>query len=501
MGKEIQFWFRLWLVNNRHKWPRYAAVTAAVAVGLLLASVGVTAMHPAAGEIAQNVLIAAGAIINLALVAILALCFVGAALYNFGHGVTIETPTVRLLGSGGWNEPDIYPDILVAYRPGETPEQFMARYEQAVEQAGNGTWVVVVPFQFPSGAIYETPDRCRDFLRSETPFPMEWPDAIFRQETLQEYAAYLAAFAPVFREWSSRVKISGEAIVSRKLDLLKSGIRASLNTAVFLLLAVSSFAQNAAQVSQALGTRIREIPPAGAEVTYEFETKEFSRVADGRRDYVSLLKAAPMYRDNRGGRFVALYVNGDIIAKGEQVQAVAGRDEMRPRSMVRADEPVKYSMPDSLSVQQWTEEAKENISFWKTELGRSMAPVWDFLMWFFFTVLLMPAFAVIGIVKMVSKTARNEAYYGISFVGRIIWQIHEAASGIMLICLWVVATVFLIEEFLFLTRKEAPFFVILIVWALSIWIASAVINWQVPDPPGRKVYIQQNQNMDRLLGA
>lgn len=493
----------------------YVFAAVAIAAGLLIASATLAASHPALGEIVQATIITAGAY----LLAFGLVGFGSFIAWNFARSAALvwredilpaAVNSVKQIGPG-LSAPafdiDLSPDVLIVSRPGETKEQFRDRLEEARQNITPASWVVMLEFQNPVGAIYThggAPDLV--FTREDAPFQADGfsrvapEDARFVDESPADFLRYVENFSHLFREWSPRKKV---AVSPDRAGRTVLEIVAPCLIPTLLFFAPGLFAQKAAQVSDALGTRIREIPQSGIRVEYEFETTTIFRDADGRKDYVSLLKAVPMYRDGGGGKLIAVYAGDRVVCRSPRVERTAERDQMRPYRATTAvtDEPVRYSMPDSLSVQQWTEEAKENISFWKTELGRSMAPVWDFLMWFFATVLLLPVFAVIGIVKMVSKTARNEAYYGISFVGRIIWQIHEAASGIMLICLWIVATVFLIEEFLFLTRKEAPFFVILIVWALSIWIASAVINWQVPDPPGRRAYIQQNQSMDRLLGG
>lgn len=486
----------------------YVFSAVAIAAGLTLSAAVLASSHPAAGEIVQNTIISAGAFINLTLVALTLICVVAFAMWNFGRGISFEMPSAKnALLSAGWSEPDISPDILVVSRPGESKEDYCARVEAAIKKITPTTWVVIIEYQNPVAGLY-TNGTGKDyfFSRDDAPFQADGFDAVAQKGTLFTYESpadfvkYINEFSRIFREWSAIKKVANDPGRAGRTVL---EIVAQCLLPILLFFAPGLFAQKAAQVSEALGTRIREIPEQGTRVEYEFEQTTLFRDADGRKDYVALLKAVPMYRDGGGGKLIAVYAGDRVVCRAPRVERTAERDAMRPYRATTAvtDAPVRYSMPDSMSVQQWTEEAKENISFWKTELGRSMAPVWDFLMWFFATVLLLPVFALIGIVKMVSKTARNEAYYGISFVGRIIWQIHEAASGIMLICLWIVATVFLIEEFLFLTRKEAPFFVILIVWALSIWIASAVINWQVPDPPGRRAYVQQNQSMDRLLGG
>ncbi len=497
--KQAAFHLITWLSRNRDRWPRWAACILAAAAVLILAAFGTTLLHPAAGEIVQNTLITIGVVINVGLVAMAVLLFVAVAAKSAGQVVILETSGVRLLTAGVSREPDLSPDVLIALRPGETDEQFMRRLEQAASECGSGRWVVVIPFRHPAGMIYETPTRYREFLRDNPPFQSDtWTDdqkvcppaTYFRDELVSDYRAYLERFAFYFREWAARVKVTGEEQPGRKLEILKDGIRSSLNTMFFALLTLPCFAQNAAAVSQALGTRIREIPEAGTEVLYEFERRDMMRVADGKKNYVELLKSAPMYSDSRGGKFVALHAGGRVIARADGVgQVAAPYDPVRPRgaAVPATDQPVSFSLPDSNEVARRVDDFRRDVSFYKSAFWKASKPYWEIVMLVFWA--LFPILLLAGVVLRfwASLAAAEEMP-----------DIHWHSSRALVFIVGSVWTVGIMNAVLTVIWSEPTPFWLCFWGAVILIVAWKTATWIVPNmrarPGGRTAFFSNVNN-------
>lgn len=461
----------------------YAFAAAAVAVGLLIAATTLAASHPALGEIVESVIITAGGY----LLAVGLFAFGSFIAYNFARSsarvwkedvLPFAVDSVKQIGAGAV-EPlpfavDISPDIIVVGAPGESKEAIAARLESAREHITPSRWVVYIEYRNPVAAIYThggAPDIV--FTREDAPFQHDGfarivpESARFVDETPEMFAEYLSRFAFVFREWSPRKKVAADQGRAGRtvLDIVNPSL-----ALFFAFFALPSFAQNAAQVSDALGTRIREIPAAGSEVLYEFETKEFSRVGDGRKDYVTLLKSAPMYRDNRGGRFVALYLNGRPVVKGEQVQAVAERDAMRPRTFTRTDEPVSYGLPDSLGMADMAEQVRYEI--WKaTEAaGQGVRPWWSvvmFALWRVFPFLIV----ALGVTWLFAGVCAKEGMY----------TLHKQSRRAFAVILLGVAAILLTNFLLMAVAAGFGPLGLTLVAAAETFAAYKIVTWLVPD--------------------
>lgn len=474
----------------------YVFSAVAIAAGLLIASATLAASHPALGEIVEATIITAGAY----LLAFGLVGFGSFIAWNFArsaHRVWQEdilpaaVDSARQLAPGptvSAFDVDLSPDVLIVSRPGETKEQFSARLQEARQSITPASWVVMLEFQNPIGAVYThggAPDLV--FTREDAPFQADGfsrvapEDARFVDETPQEFLRYVERFAYLFREWSPRKKV---AVSPERAGRTVLEIVAPCLVPIFLFFAPSLFAQKASQVADALGTRIREIPEQGIRVEYEFETTTVFRDADGRKDYVDLLKSVPMYRDGGGGKLIAVYAGDRVVCRAPRVERTAERDAMRPYRATTAvtDEPVRYSMPDSLTAQEWVDGAKETFSFYQTQAWQSIRPFWGLAMYAFLG--LLPLFIAIGgLMKYIAGTARTEGFYGLSVVGRLILRLHEASSGVSLLIAWAVTVVLLLEAFMLIVYTENSLWLLIFAWLPLAWIAKVLTNWWVPNPP------------------
>ena len=230
------------LSRNRDRWPRWIINTALFAAGIIVAGMWMSVTHPAAGEILQNQLIT----LFLAAVTIAA-AGLGLAI---ARGVWLSTPELardmlppisfreryylvfgkelrwrlptfgqKVLPVSTWTPPDAGRDILVCSLPGEGPEQFADRMDEAIEQANVARWVLVMQQGNPNGVIYGAPDAVSKFFRDWPPFQTEkWlheqrivpAGTRFIGETETEFQDYVERFMLHFPEWSLRKKMSGE---------------------------------------------------------------------------------------------------------------------------------------------------------------------------------------------------------------------------------------------------------------------------------------------------
>lgn len=477
----------------------YVFSAVAIAAGLTLSAAVLASSHPAAGEIVQNTIISAGAFINLTLVALTLICVVAFAMWNFGRGISFEMPSAKnALLSAGWSEPDISPDILVVSRPGESKEDYCARVEAAIKNITPTTWVVIIEYQNPVAGLY-TNGTGKDyfFSRDDAPFQADGFDAVAQKGTLFTYESpadfvkYINEFSRIFREWSAIKKVANDPGRAGRTVL---EIVAPCLLPIFLFFAPGLFAQKAAQVSDALGTRIREIPEQGIRVEYEFEQATLFRDADGRKDYVSLLKAVPMYRDGGGGKLIAVYSGDRVVCRAPRVERTAEREQMRPYRATTAvtDEPVRYSMPDSLELAYSLDQARERVSFYESEFWRAIRPAWAFVMFCFWA--LFPFICVVGLVLWFwARLSASEEMP----------QLHWHSSRGLVILVGSAWTVLIINAMLTVVYWElptVPFLMAVAAIGLFAWKTAA---WIVPNlnakPGGRTAYMS-NRNTPLLGG-
>lgn len=459
---------------------------AALAVMVIVAaSIFLTAMHPAAGEIAQSALIQIGVYINMAFAALTLLVVVALALKTFGEGVKVEREMGRapLLLS----PPDgIAPDVLVTLLEGETLDEFDARAEDAEKQSRATRWAVVIPYRSPVLTIFG--DTAVTYNRDEPIFARpEWaeafdgriakPGVVFSAETPEQYAEYCRKFVTAYREWAPRRK--AELTAGRSSGMVLEVLKHSANILIFVLFSVAAFSQSKTeQVAEAVGTRIREIPSAGTDVSYTFETpgggmKTYNRIGDGKTNIVALLKKTPAFFNDEGGRLVAVTLDGEVVAKGEQVERVnqSPSDQMRP---YRAETPVMdkptFSMPDSVGMEEYAERAKRSIDIGTRMIEQAALPWWEVLMYAFWQ--WSPGFILlVGSAWLWAKVGATEGF----------WNVHRYAKRVLIWITLCSATLIAINVYLYFVSLRTPPGALAIVAAIEFGIAYGILCWVNPD--------------------
>lgn len=489
LRRQICFTLLTWVSAKRDRLPVYIFGVFGLAAALVISGVALAAASPYAGEIFSNFLIRIGLLINITL-AVATACVVAAAfLYNFGAGVNTEffsASTQRLLGSSAsdWAEPDISPDILICSRAGESGAEFEARFRLAQSEASDMRFVVMIPFRVPDGVIYAGGSR-KVFPRENPPFQTdEWTDeqvivprnARFVGETIEEYRRYIDGFVFHFREYSARLKLRKQSDPNERWDAFA---KMSWGAAVVLLLSISSLsAQSAAAVEQALGTGIRNIPEMGADISYQFEKKTLGRVGNGRSNYVDLLRNIPAYRDCCHGSLIAVYKDGDLVAKGVaagEVASSAPTDKMRPRgtSAIEPDRVPGFSLadiPDSNSMVSMAEQAKRQIDQIGAIAGQSIRPWWEVVMhalWTAFPFLLIAG----AICWLFAGVCAREGIY----------DLHKYARRALAIIALSVSAILLVNFLLMAVAMGLGPFGLSVVAAVETYIAYRLVTWLVPD--------------------
>ncbi len=192
-------------------------------------------------------------------------------------------------------------------------------------------------------------------------------------------------------------------------------------------------------------------------------------------------------------------VPAQIVNEPPETSApVASTDPVRPRALfpnepnqsVQPGGKGSISLPDSATLVQNLEGAKQTMTGWKARLWQSAQPIWEFVMWTFNSIIvLLICFA--GLCRYIAKTAAAESK--ISPKGRVItgrWIIgaHQNASGMLLIITWVIAIFFLIDIFMWLIYLDLPIWLLFLIWFPTLWLAEKITGWIVPNLRGDDNY-------------
>lgn len=454
----------------------YLLQAGVLGTGLSLAGLILTMFSPYAGEIVTGYMIRAGWWVNIALVALACVCLVAVALWNFGKGVKIETiNTGMLLSSGNWQEPDIRPDILVCNRPGESKEQFAARVQDAKEAASDVCIAVVIPFRLPRAFLYSAGSG-KDFARETPPFQGdEWPEEhrfdtvpqYFVYETQEQYRAYLDRFAYFWREYSPKIKVGKQDTVAGRNMAFQKIILTGL---ALLFFCIGLFSQSAAAVQSA--TAGLPVPEKHADVSYQFEKKTLGRVGNGRSAYADLLRNIPAYRDCCHGSLIAVYKDGELVAKGAAAERVAASsDPIRPRGSVVDPATVEgFNLPDSSSMASMAEQTKYQIDQFGKMAGDGIKPWWDVVMHMLWT--LFPFLIIAGAISwfFAGVCARE---------GMI--MLHKRSRHVFAIIAMSVAAIILVNFLLQAIAWGFSPLALSIVAVIETAIAYFVVTWMVPD--------------------
>lgn len=521
LAKNLQYSFFLeltiFLNRNRERWPHWVIYTAIASAAIVVSGLWLAIFSPYAGEVFQNWMI--NTFLSGLTIAALFFGFVIArGFYRSCQEVAKDMPVgigpiervVLLLGVKiergprllAWTEPALGSDLLICTRPGEAPEDYERRLDEAILKAGPGRVVVALAKGRPSGLIYGGQAAVETFKRTSPPFQGDdWTEeqrivpanARFLNETDAEFQEYVNRFAMHFPEWSEMNKVSGNKAAFAFRQIVKL-------SALFLLLffAVPSFAQKAAQVAK---TPIaNQVPPDGNKIVFMFASSDLMRNSDGKRTYAQLLKAAPNYRDGGGGSLLAITLSGSPVYKADQTQEIAEtsdkNQQMRKASTPETmDAPLTtgFSLPDSTEAAEAVERVGNTISFYKTEFWKGVKPYWALGMVFFWA--LFPILLAIGGILW---------FWCDLSAGEEMPRIHWYASKGLVVLVGFAGSVLILNLILTVIYNEPTIFWLTFWVVLIVFVAAKVARWIVPNikakANGRTAFYRPSNNNPPLLG-
>lgn len=191
-------------------------------------------------------------------------------------------------------------------------------------------------------------------------------------------------------------------------------------------------------------------------------------------------KADPPVRV-RSARAAAAAITAAAVTQEPEPEPEPQLDPVRPRS--GKDSPGGLQMPDSTTIAQNINEAKEKITGWKGKMWQTVRPIWEFVMWVFSSLIIM-LICFAGLCRYVAKTAASESLinsYGRIIVGRWIVSAHQNAAAMLLIVTWVIAIVLLIDVFMWLVYLNLPVWTLILIWFPILWAAEKLTSWIVPN--------------------
>lgn len=541
-----------WMYDNKKTYPGFVFRAGFVAVGIVMATVSMHMVSTAYAVITEDVVMQAATAIGLIGFFIL-LLLMSRGTYLAGMHTWKEwneNPPIeaqKLITAPTWTPPDISPDILVC---GTDEKAFAVMAESAFKQTSHAIWAVIIP-PFEKEASIITAEKATDFFfdRGNEPFSERiHPEAalpvgldhIGEDEIM--YRKYVTWFCAHYRQWRGAAKLEAnkERAKQTMIEVIEAKAKAVTVALSFLLFCLPIFGQSKTQQVDAalmeLKGQINPIPPAGAAVTYEFQTGTktvyIDRKADGKSTYMELLpksKGIVRYND-AGGELMRIKTNGeDVIYRNKAVHVnvpskevepqriqspVAPNgavylppnntaDPIRPRGTLQGpdvantpvtDEPLNIHIPTPDEVQTTLDNASREIDYRKTEAWAAIKPIWKWIMGMFFSIV--PLFICLGgLFRYYAGTAANESFYGLSGIGILIRRVHETASGVTLLICWGIATILLIDEFMLFVYLGIPLWAILLTWFPSLWLAKILTNWIVKNPP-KPVFVREGNPYD-----
>lgn len=442
------------------------------------------------------------ALCSFALNGVLLLAFCGITLafffWNFGKGIILqrEKEEVLQLADG---RIEILPDLLVMSEAwNENPVALADRIEAARAGQTSGQWVVVLAFQHSTGpVIFSSDNPDNEEFDGYRFHRTEWGEAHaaakcsdYESESWAQYLAYCRQFAVDFSAWSADEKPRHIDPVKALMQRLRAAGAKAVSMLLILLTACTlASAQKSAQVSAYLGQyRYDNVKPSG-EVKFIFEKAVLKRGGKGDKTYRQLLRDGISYTDaDNAGRLVGITVAGQVIeAESAGASAVQKNDARMVSNMATSETrpiPDALSIPDSVAMEQKLEGVKTHVQKWRSEIWKSIRPVWAFVMWFF-TSILAPLLVLLGgWMRYIAKSAAGEGAvnsWGGSIFGPFMVWVHQNFSASLMVIVWTAATILLFDSFLWLVWWGFSLWSIIPVWLLELWIAQALTNWIVPN--------------------
>ena len=551
-----------WMYDNKKTYPGFIFRAGVVAVGIVMATISMYMVSTAYAVITEDVVMQAATAIGLIGFFIL-LSFMARGIYLAGMHTWQEwneNPPIeaqKLITASTWQPPSLGVDTLICLLPGETLASFHEREKAAKAATSYAIWAAIIP-PFQNAAAIYTAEEETDFIftRGDEPFlNPDAPDYVDRRawdhsdETYQAYTQYVDFFAPRFVKFAEQKKLVVKQERASRTFFEINAAKALTATVCFLLFCLPVFGQSKTQQVDAalmqVSGQINPIPPAGAAVTYEFQTGTktvyIDRKADGKSTYMELLpKSTGIVRYNdAGGELSLIKVNGEPVIQRnkpklvnvpskssepqpQRIQSPVAPngavylppnntgDPVRPYGTLQApdvantpvtDEPLNIHIPTPDEVQTTLDNASREIDYRKTEAWAAIKPIWKWIMGMFFSIV--PLFICLGgLFRYYAGTAANESFYGLSGIGILIRRVHETASGVTLLICWGIATVLLIDEFMLFVYLGIPLWLMIGTWFPSLFLAKVLTNWAVPNPPelahGRGGYDQPYAGQRRI---
>ena len=232
------------------------------------------------------------------------------------------------------------------------------------------------------------------------------------------------------------------------------------HTILFLLIPIFAFGQKSEQVKTYLGeSKYMDIPVSG-KVNFVFQKGTLSRVSDGKKSFAELLPDGVGYSDaDNAGKLKGITENGVLIRPYVQVKSAVVPESAR-----------QFSVPDSLSFLEQTEQLKEKATFWESQMWQVIKPLWSVVMHFFW-ILFPLCLVVMGALWFWAKLSASEEFSGL----------HYKTSKALTLAVGGTWTVFLINGFMGIVSMEMGFVGLVFCTALLCVIAFKSAAWIVPN--------------------
>lgn len=459
---------------------------------------------------------------------LLLLLFVGRLFWLVTRSVS-DISFLRSAATVSDEEPAIAHDavcIVASRTPGDATldERFTFALAQLANDRSPVVCVALLRFRDPVGYLRVAGKSAQQFAREKpveiAPMPGDYKDTIWAGESWEQFKAYEDAYTVRLRDYAMRhLHKAASAVPADQRDAELSNILRRTATTVALLIgfAMSLSAQKSQQVLDYLGRdRYEAFKPVG-KVNFVFEEAVITRRGDGKFSVKQLLPDAVYYSDaSNAGKLLRITVDNRVLApasadpeptptpapqpKADKMQPAPttgyqpGRsgsiDPVRPRPFNDAPTTTEapgggsgFHVPDSATVANNLEQAKNAVSNEAYNLTRSAHPVWDFLFWLFQGILSL-LICFIGLMRYFAKSAANESLVNIkgrTIVGGWIVIAQQNAAGVTLLLVWVVAFFLLIDFFLMLVSLGLSLWLLLPIWGATLWFADRVTDWIVPN--------------------
>lgn len=255
------------------------------------------------------------------------------------------------------------------------------------------------------------------------------------------------------------------------------------NTILFLsLFPALLFCQSPAQQLGAyLGHRIGNAPPAGAEVSYSFSFREFTRVADGRKNFLQLLTIGQPLNSKDIGPLNGVYIGSQKIEPSEGFTRSARVAQASAEPIPTVGGPT-FNIPDSLATARQIEGLKSKYA--NREFMFVSFMWWDFASWWLHRNAY-PFLAIIfGVSAFFAWAASTE--YAISSLGGTVFghafkQVHSFCAFLMYCAGGIFGAVFMTDALIFLILSGVPWWGVIFVSIIVAMIAGKILGKATPN--------------------